>query len=186
MAKARAAQVEELEDELEEVEEADDDLEDVEEVAPKAKAKGKKAAAAAPKEKATADGFGVAWLSEHIAEVLDKQVTATSLRVLLRKMAAEGELEREVGTDRARYSFSGSKDPIVREVVKRIKSGALERSKNDNLEKARAAKLAKKATAAAVADDADDAEEVATPVKTRKKVAAAAPPAKKATRKRAG
>jgi hypothetical protein len=58
-------------------------------------------------------------------------------------------LSREVGTERARYSFTGENDKAVKAVVKAVKGGALTRNRNDNLAAARAAKTAKAEGAAA-------------------------------------
>lgn len=141
------------------VEDMDDDLElieDDEDEAPKTKKKStKKSAPASKKEPKSADsdgGLGAAWLAEHVNEELGTDYTAANMRVILRKMAADGELEREVGTDRARYSFSGEKDPTVRAVLKRVKSGEADQAKKERLAAARGG--SKKATAEVEEDEA--------------------------------
>lgn len=115
------------------VEEFDDDLElmeddEVEETKPAKKGKSKKAVAddkPAKAEKAPRNdtGMGAGWLAEHINEELGTELTAAHVRVILRKMAADGELEREVGSDRTRYSFTGENDKVVKAVLKRVKAG---------------------------------------------------------------
>lgn len=150
---------------------ADDELELIDDE-PEAKSTKKnkaKAAAPAPEPKAESTGYGAAWLAEYINEELGTDYTAANVRVILRKMANDGDLEREVGTDRARYQFSGEKDPTVRAVLKRIKNGEVETDKAEKLANARngrkakaepveedepkAKKAKRKAT---VADEADD------------------------------
>jgi len=156
--------------------EDDDDLELVEaDEEPEAKpAKGKKgatkAAKAAPaKTTREATGMGAAWLAEHVNDTLGTDYTPAQIRVVLRRLAADGELEREVGTDRARYSFTGENDRTVKAVVKAIKAGAVSRAKAEGV----AAAKATKAEAPA-----------AKPTKASK-AKAEEPPAKPARRKRA-
>jgi antitoxin component of RelBE/YafQ-DinJ toxin-antitoxin module len=163
--------VEEVEDELEELEEdtdededtgEDDDLEELEEVEeeePEEQPKSRKAKAAAKKaaapKKSTQDGHNSQWLAEHVSQVTGKDVDSRQLRMILRKLAKEGALAREVGEDRTRYSFTGPNDPTVKAVIKAVKEGATERKSNvDNLKKAREAKAAKKAAAEAPAKSA--------------------------------
>lgn len=170
-------------DEDEATDEDEDDLEEIEEVEeepePAPKTRGKKATAAkkttTAKAAAKTEGSGndSAWLAAHVSEQTGKPVDARALRVLLRKMAKEGVIERVVGTDRARYDWpDGAKDPVVKDVVKRVKDGALERAKNDGLAAARAAKEAKKA--------AKDTETTEVPAKktVKKTTTAKATPAK--------
>lgn len=146
MAKGKSAVVEELDDDLELV-----DDEDEAPAKPTKKTKGK--AAAAPKaEKAESTGMGASWLAEYVNEELGTEYTAANIRVILRKMAAEGDLEREVGTDRARYQFTGERDPIVRAVLKRIKSGEADEAKKERLAAAKGGSSKK-----AAAEDEDDA-----------------------------
>jgi antitoxin component of RelBE/YafQ-DinJ toxin-antitoxin module len=152
-------ELEELEDETEDDEETEDDdleeLEEVEEEEPEEQPKSRKAKAAkkaaAPK-KSTSDGHNSQWLAEHVSQATGKDVDSRQLRMILRKLAKEGALAREVGEDRTRYSFTGPNDPTVKAVIKAVKEGATERKSNvDNLKKAREAKAAKKASAPAKA-----------------------------------
>lgn len=193
-------EVDELED-VEELEEADadeeleaeDDEDDLEELTdevddePEAKpAKPKKAAAKkTTTAKAESSGFDSKWLATHVNETTDKTVDARQIRIILRKLAKDGTLARVVGEDRGRYEFpGGANDPIVKEVVKRIKAGALEAEKNEGLERARAAKAAKAAGAEAPATKAAPAKKAATKAAPAAKATKAAP-AKKATRAKA-
>lgn len=166
-------EVEELDDDLE-LEEDDDEIEE----APAPKAKAKAARKAPAKTKETADGYGISWLVDHLEETTGTKTSPAGLRVLLHKMANDGDLDREVGTDRSRYSFTGEKDATVRAVVKAVKGGALTKARNDNLAAARAAKAAK--AEAAVAD---------APAKTKRSKKSAEveePTPAKPTRKRRG
>lgn len=179
MAKKSAAVVEpeELDDDLE-LEEDDDLEEDDEEEAPAPKAKKTRKAPATTK---GADGYGIAWLADHIADTTGTSTSPTALRVLLRKMANDGTLDREVGTDKSRYSFTGENDRTVKAIIKQVKAGALEKKPRtgnaDNLAAARAAKAAKAAGATA-------------PTKTKKAKAAIeveeAAPAKATRRRKQG
>lgn len=150
-----------------ELEDADDDLEELEdedeEPAPKAK-KGRATKAAASKatsKAASADktaaakrppssGFDANWLATHVNETIepDTELTSRDIRMVLRRLAKDGVLEREVGTDRTRYDFpKGANDPIVKAVVKHIRSGALKAEKKAQLDAVKAKGAARKAKA---------------------------------------
>lgn len=134
MGKNKAAVLEAADDdELELMDDADEPDEK-----PKAKSKSKGKAAAAPVK--DANGYGVAWLTQHVNDELGTSYTDANIRVILRKMAKDGELEREVGEDRARYSFTGEGDRTVKAVLKRVKSGEADTAKADRLEVARSGK----------------------------------------------
>lgn len=128
--KSKAA-VEELDDELELMEDEDEADEPK-----KSKSKGKNAKASAPKP-VESTGMGAGWLAEYINEELGTNYTAANVRVILRKMAKDEEFEREIGTDRSRYQFTGEKDPIVRAVLKRVKAGEADQAKSERLSAAR-------------------------------------------------
>ncbi|QZD97747.1 hypothetical protein SEA_VINE_38 [Gordonia phage Vine] len=64
----------------------------------------------------------IAWLAEQIESKLGQNVPATKLRVILRKLVNDGEIERGEG----RWSFTGLKDPAVVAVIKAVKEGAAE------------------------------------------------------------
>lgn len=157
MAKTKSkAAVEELDDDDLELVDEDDDADE----APAKPAKGKKAKTATkPAEKPAAKAekesniLGAAWLAEHINEETGSNLTAANVRVILRRMASDGDIEREVGTDRARYSFTGEKDPTVRAVLKRVRSGEGAAVKKEAIEAATAPKKARRAAAEAEAEE---------------------------------
>lgn len=146
MAKKSAAVIEEPEELDDDLELEEDEDEDDEEEAPAPKAKKTRKAPATTK---GADGYGIAWLADHVNDTTGKSTSPTALRVLLRKMANDGTLDREVGTDKSRYSFTGENDRTVKAVIKQVKAGALDKKPRtgnaDNLAAARAAKAAKAA-----------------------------------------
>ena len=164
-------------DAFEELEDEDaEELEDVDE-APAPKTRGRKAAPAkatkaAPAAKADdANPYNSAWLAAHVTEQTGVPVDSRSLRMLLRKMATAGELDRTVGEDRNRYSFpKGAADATVKAVVRKVKSGELTVAKREGLDKV-------KATKAAPAKDA-------APAATRRAAAKDAAPAKAAPSRR--
>jgi DNA-binding transcriptional ArsR family regulator len=136
--------------------------------APASKGKAAKAAAApvsAPK--AEPIEYGSAWLVEHVNEQAGTSYTASTLRILLRKLTRDGVLEREA-EGRQRYNFpKGANDPQVKAIVKAVKGGAAEKAKQerlDGLKEQRAAKKSaapkksrsKKAAAAEVEEDVED------------------------------
>lgn len=147
MAKGKSAVVDDLDDELELVADEDD--------APAKPKKGKgKTAAPKAEPKAESTGMGAAWLAEYVNEECDTELTAANIRVILRKMAKEGEFDREVGEDRARYQFTGERDPIVKAVIKRVKNGEVAQAKAERLA---AAKSGSSKKAKAVEPDEDEA-----------------------------
>jgi hypothetical protein len=175
------------------VEELDDDdlelVDDDEAEAAPVKAKGKKAKTtkapekAAPKAERESNILGASWLAEHINEETGSNLTAANIRVILRRMASDGDIEREVGTDRARYSFTGEKDPTVRAVLKRVRSGEAISNKKEAIEAAAAPSKARKAAK----ETAEETEDVKPPKAKRKAKAEPEPePERKpARRKRA-
>lgn len=190
------------EDEIEDGDTDDDDLEELEEdepaPAPKARktTKAKATTDAADKPKRTPPTrptieFGSPWLAAYVTENTDETYDARGIRMLLRKLAKDGVLERTVGEDRNRYEFSGPKDPIVVAVLEMISTGAAKALKQAGLQKvkdaAAAKKAAKKAEQTEVEEDAEDmeVEDVPAPA-VRRRAAKAAAPAKAtpATRRR--
>jgi hypothetical protein len=193
MARRRAAAVvveepeEELEelddlDDLDELEDADDEDDDEEPEPEPVKSRGrKKAAAPAPAKKAAkrtapqrepAENVNDSnWLAAYVNDICGTSYDARSMRVLLRKMANDGTISRQVGEDRSRYVFpKGENDPTVKQVLRLAKSGAVEAEKTAGLERAKASAAAKKTAAA--------------PVKAKKKAEAAAPAGKPTRRRR--
>ena len=163
--KASAPEVEvELDVEEEELEELDED--EPTEAAPKKK-KAKKSAAQEV-------AFGASDLAALASQGRDKPITTRDLRTLLRKMARDGRLSREVVPgNRERYSWSGPDDPEVKLILKALKGGELEKGKAEALAKLKADQAAKRAAAAkaeegkakkgkaklAVVEDDDDEDE---------------------------
>jgi hypothetical protein len=187
-------EVVETEDEFEEMDEADieetdedesdgdedDDLEELEEVEEeettvtptKTKATKAKATKAATTAKAPAIEYGSPWLAKYITDTTDDRYDARGIRMLLRKLAADGKLNRKVGEDRNRYSFTGPDDETVKQVLAMVKDGTAKALKQQGLDKvkeqaaikkaaAKAAKEAKEAEAAEVEEtDEEEIEEV--------------------------
>lgn len=167
---------EELEDDTTDDTDDADELEEVEETpAPKARARKATTAKATPAKADDANPYNSAWLAAHVSEQTGVPVDSRSLRMLLRKMATAGELERVVGEDRNRYSFpKGANDPTVKAIVRKVKAGELTTAKREGLDKVKTTAAAKKA---APAKDA-------APAATRRATAKDATPAKAAPSRR--
>jgi hypothetical protein len=130
---AKPAVVEETEDD-EELEELEDD----------------EASEAAPKKGNDDVVFGASDLAKLLSEKTGKTITARDLRTLLRKMARDGRLDREITAgNRSRYSWSGPNDPEVKQIIKAVTSGELEQGKQEALAKLKEQKAAKQAAKAA-------------------------------------
>jgi topoisomerase IA-like protein len=179
---------EELEDDVEELEDVDEEIEELDvdeepeeledEPAPKRgrKAAPAKAAAAkkAPAKKAPATKkappareeieFDSNWLAEYVNEAVGTDYDGRAVRMLLRKLAKDEVITREIGVDRSRYSFTGPADPSVKAVLRLARAGGVEDEKAAALEKARAAKAAKAKAAPAKATKAP-ARKAAAPAK---------------------
>lgn len=120
----------------------------------------------APKKKPAREpvAFGTKELAAHVSEATGKEYDAYALRILLRKLAKEGVITRDDSTGRARYSFSGPKDPQVKAIVKAVKEGGAEKAKTERLEglketrkaKAKPAKAKKTPKAAPVEEVEED------------------------------
>lgn len=137
----KAAPVEDLDDDL------DTDVEDTEEdEAPAPKSRAKKAAAKkAPAKAAKPETKGTAWLKEHVSETLGQDVESTKLRIVLRKLIKDGDIESPKD---GRYQFDGPRDPNVKAVIAALRSEA----------KAGPAKRGRKAKTK-VAEEVDDTED---------------------------
>jgi len=200
--KPKVAPVEEPEeDEFEEVSE-DEDLDELEEVGdeeedeePQPKPKARKTTSA---KTTVSPKFGSAELAAYITEQTGEKFDGRSVRMLLRKLAKDGKLDRVVGETRDRYSFSGPNDSTVKQVLAMVKSGEAKAMKQEGLaavkEKAEAKRKAARAAKEAEAEDAEevDEEEPAPKVtRTRRTAPAKTAPAKAtptkatATRRRA-
>lgn len=134
-AKAKAAPEPEV-DELE-----DDELEELDE---------DEATETAPRKSKKSDDdevvFGAADLAKLASKGRDKPITPRDLRTLLRKMARDGRLNREITAgNRTRYSWSGPDDPEVKAILKALKAGELEQGKAEALAKLKEQKAAKQA-----------------------------------------
>lgn len=144
-AKAKAAPEPEVEeeDELEELELEELD-EDEEEEAPASKSKAKKKAT----KKVEKDTWGTRELAEYIADEIGNEYSTKELRVLLRKMAKDGQLEWEVSQGSgSRYEWSGPTDPEVKAILKRVKSGEIEEARKEALDKLKEQQAAKRKNA---------------------------------------
>jgi hypothetical protein len=121
----------------------------------------KPAKAAAPA--ATDEVFGVASIAALLETRTGKTVKPRDLRVLLRKMARDGRLDREiVAGNRERWVWSGPDDPEVEKIIEAFENGELEQDKKDKLQALKDKKAAERAEkkAAEEADSEDDDEEV--------------------------
>lgn len=179
-AKPAEEAIEELDD-LEEITEDDGDaLEELEEEptptpakrtrakATTAKATPAKAATKAAAPASDRSEFDSNWLAAHVTEETGIEYDSRAVRMLLRKLAKDGQLSREIGEDRSRYDFpKGANDPTVKRVIALIKSGEAKAVKQEGLETAKAS-AAKKAA----------------PAKATKAATKSAPPAKATTTRR--
>lgn len=128
----------------------------------------------APKKKAAPKRpvveFGTKELAEHVNAETGKTYDAYALRILLRKLAKEGVITRDDSTGRARYSFTGPKDPQVKAIIKAVKEGGAEKAKTERLEglkekrkaspKKKAAKKAEPVVEEEIEEDDLDVEEL--------------------------
>jgi MarR-like DNA-binding transcriptional regulator SgrR of sgrS sRNA len=93
--------------------------------------------------------FGASDLAKLLSEKTGKNISARDLRTLLRKMARDGRLDREITAgNRSRYSWSGPNDPEVKAIIKAVTSGELEQGKQEALAKLKEQKAAKQAAKA--------------------------------------
>lgn len=116
--------------------------------------------APAPKVEATETDavFGVSDIAEIIAVQSGKAVKTRDLRTLLRKMARDGRLDREiVAGNRERWTWSGPEDPEVEKILEAYAGGELEADKKEKLDALKARKAEQRAAAKA-AKEAEEAE----------------------------
>ena len=79
--------------------------------------------------------FGASDLAKLASDKLGIKLDAKNLRVLLRKMARDGRLDRKVEQgNRTRYDWAGPDDPEVKAILKALKSGELEKDKQEKLQ----------------------------------------------------
>ena len=122
----------------------------------KTKAAAKPAPAPEPTEEAV---FGVSDVAEIIQTRTGKVVKNRDLRTLLRKMAKDGRLNREIiPGNRTPWTFDGPEDPQVEQIVEAYENGELEADKKAKLDALKERKAAERAAKKAAEEDA--AEEV--------------------------
>lgn len=175
-------------DEFEEDLEDDADLEELEERddEPAKEEKPKRKPPTRPK-----IDFGSPELASYVTEKTGESYSARDIRMLLRKLAKDGKLAREVGVDKQRYEFTGPNDQTVKLVLRMIQDGTAKALKQEGLQKvkdlAAERKAAKAAAAEAEAEDEMEEVEEEAPKPTRRRAAAPAKatPAKAAPRRRA-
>lgn len=80
---------------------------------------------------------GTTWLAEVIESKTGKSYSPYQLRILLRKLVKDGEIERGEG----RWEFRGVTDPNVKAIIAAVKAGKMEQ---ETKEKTKAAKEAAK------------------------------------------
>lgn len=105
--------------------------------------------------------FGVSDIAELIKVRTGKEVKTRDLRTLLRKMARDGRLDREiVAGNRDRWTWTGPNDPEVDTILEAYEAGELEADKKEKLDALKERKAAQRAEkkAAAEAEAADDEE----------------------------
>lgn len=118
--------------------------------------------------------FGVADVVALIKTKLKKDTTTRELRTLLRKMARDGRLDREIiAGNRTRWEFAGPEDPEVLAILKAFAEGELEADKREKLNALKERKAAAKAAAAAEAEEDEEVEEEPAPKKTTRRRPAA-------------
>src|SRR5688572_1002866 len=113
------------------------------------------------KGKAKANGDDVVFGASDLAKLAstdEKTYDAKTIRTLLRRMARDGRLTREISpANRSRYSWTGPDDPEVKKILKAIKGGEIETARNEALQKLKDQKAAQRAAKAAAEEDAPKA-----------------------------
>jgi hypothetical protein len=109
--------------------------------------------------------FGVADIAEIIKVKFGKDVKTRDLRTLLRKMARDGRLNREiVAGNRERWVWSGPQDPEVEQILEAYENGELEADKKEKLDALKQRKAeqraAKKAAEEPASSDDEELEDV--------------------------
>ena len=132
---------------------------------PAKKQTAKAVAKPAPEVEAEETIFGVRDVAEIIKVRTGKEVKTRDLRTLLRKMARDGRLDREIiAGNRERWTWSGPEDPEVEKVVEAFEAGELEADKAEKLQALKdrkaAERAAKKAAEAEEEDEDEDDEEL--------------------------
>lgn len=103
--------------------------------------------------------FGVSDVAELIKVETGDEVKTRDLRTLLRKMARDGRLDREiVAGNRARWEFDGPEDPRVEKIIEAYQAGELEADKKEKLEALKERKAQQRAAKAAAAEATGETE----------------------------
>jgi hypothetical protein len=108
--------------------------------------------------RADAPEFGIQELCAFLQRQTGKAYKPREVRTLIRKMARDGSgrIEREiVPGNRARYSWSGTKDPQVQSILKAVSGGEIESSRKDALAKLKEQNDAKRAAKRAEREKAE-------------------------------
>ncbi|AVR56927.1 hypothetical protein PBI_TRISCUIT_54 [Microbacterium phage Triscuit] len=114
--------------------------------------------APAPAETTEESTFGVANIVELIKVRTGKTTKTRDLRILLRKMARDGRLNREiVAGNRNRWEWTGPEDPEIELIIEAFENGELEEDKQAKLQALKDRKAKEKADKAAAAE-AEEAE----------------------------
>lgn len=105
--------------------------------------------------------FGVSDVAALIKVRNGKEVKTRDLRTLLRKMARDGRLDREiVAGNRARWEFDGPEDPRVTAILEAYESGELEADKQEKLQALKDRKAEQRAAKKAAEESTDEEEEL--------------------------
>jgi len=117
---------------------------------------------AAPEATEEETAFGVSDIAAIIKVQHGKEVKTRDLRTLLRKMARDGRLNREiVAGNRARWEWSGPEDDEVELILEAYANGELEADKKEKLDALKARKAEQRAAKkAAEPDESEDDEEL--------------------------
>lgn len=117
--------------------------------------------AAKPAAEETEDSpFGVSDICELIRVRTGKVVKTRDLRTLLRKMARDGRLDREiVAGNRDRWVWDGPEDPEVDAILAAYEAGELEADKKEKLDALKQRKAEQRAAAKAEAEEAEELED---------------------------
>lgn len=102
--------------------------------------------------------FGVSDIAELIKVKTGKEVKTRDLRTLLRKMARDGRLNREiVAGNRERWTWTGPQDPEVDTIIEAYENGELEADKIEKLNALKERKAAQRAAKKAEEAEAEEA-----------------------------
>lgn len=118
-----------------------------------------KPAAKPAKAEAEEKPFGVSDIAEIIKVRTGKAVKPRDLRILLRKMARDGRLDREiVAGNREPWVWSGPEDPEVDKILEAYEGGELDADKKEKLEALKARKAEQRAAKKAAEAEEDEEE----------------------------